>query len=110
MSVACDAVGGVNLAQGICDTPVPAVVEQGAIEAILGGRNIYTRLDGIAALREAIAAKLQQHNGIVADPEREVLVTNGATGALYCSPHRATRDGCQEPPCRSPSIPPLQAA
>lgn len=83
MSVACDAAGGVNLAQGICDTPVPAAVEQGAIEAILAGRNIYTRLDGIAALREAIANKLQQHNGITADPEREVLVTNGATGALY---------------------------
>ena len=83
MSVACDAVNGVNLAQGICDTPVPAAVEQGAIDAILAGRNIYTRLDGIAALREAIAAKLQQHNGIAADPEREVLVTNGATGALY---------------------------
>ena len=83
MSVACDAAGGVNLAQGICDTPVPSVVEQGAIDAILAGQNIYTRLDGIAALREAIAAKLQQHNGITADPEREVLVTNGATGALY---------------------------
>lgn len=85
MSVACDAVNGVNLAQGICDTPVPSPVEQGAIEAILAGRNIYTRLDGIAALREAIAAKLQQHNGITADPDKEVLVTNGATGALYAS-------------------------
>ncbi len=83
MSVACDAAGGVNLAQGICDTPVPAPVEQGAIEAIRAGLNIYTRLDGIAALREAIAAKLQQHNGITADPDKEVLVTNGATGALY---------------------------
>ena len=83
MSVACDAVGGVNLAQGICDTEVPRPVEQGAIEAIRSGRNIYTRLDGIAALREAIAAKLVEYNGINADPEREVLVTNGATGALY---------------------------
>lgn len=83
MSVACDAAGGINLAQGICDTPVPSPVEQGAIEAILAGRNIYTRLDGIAALREAVAAKLARYNGIVADPEREVLVTNGATGALY---------------------------
>ena len=83
MSVACDAAGGVNLAQGICDTPVPDSVEQGAIEAIRQGRNIYTRLDGIPELRSAIATKLAQHNGITADPEREVLVTNGATGALY---------------------------
>lgn len=85
MSVACDAAGGVNLAQGICDTPAPSVVQQGAIEAILSGRNIYTRLDGIAALREAIAAKLEQHNGISADPDKEILVTNGATGALYAT-------------------------
>lgn len=85
MSVACEAAGGVNLAQGICDTPAPSAVQQGAIDAILAGRNIYTRLDGIAALREAIAAKLQQHNGIVSDPAREVLVTNGATGALYAT-------------------------
>lgn len=83
MSVECDRVGGVNLAQGICDTELPAVVEQGAIEAIRSGRNIYTRLDGVAPLREAIAAKLARHNGIKADPETEILVTNGATGALY---------------------------
>ena len=28
MSVECDRIGGINLAQGICDTPVPAVVEE----------------------------------------------------------------------------------
>ena len=30
MSVECDRIGGINLAQGICDTPVPAVVEAAA--------------------------------------------------------------------------------
>lgn len=83
MSVECDRVGGVNLAQGICDTEVPSAVEAGAIAAIRGGANIYTRLDGIAPLRGAIAAKLARYNGIAADPATEVLVTNGATGALY---------------------------
>jgi aminotransferase len=33
MSVACDAIGGINLAQGVCDTPVPAPVEAEAIAA-----------------------------------------------------------------------------
>ena len=83
MSVECDRVGGVNLAQGICDTEVPASVSQGAIDAIHAGQNIYTRLDGVAPLREAVATKLAKHNGIEADPEKEVLITNGATGALY---------------------------
>jgi len=44
MSVECERIGGINLAQGICDTPVPAPVEQAAIQAIRDGHNIYTRL------------------------------------------------------------------
>lgn len=85
MSVECDRVGGLNLAQGICDTELPEVVAAGAIDAIRAGLNIYTRLDGIALLRHAIAAKLASHNGLVADPDSQILVTNGATGALYAS-------------------------
>jgi len=83
MTVECDAVGGVNLAQGVCDTPLPEVVIEAAIQAIHDGHNIYTRLDGVAVLRQAIAEKLERHNGLVADPEKEILVTSGATGAMY---------------------------
>jgi aminotransferase len=85
MSVACDAVGGVNLAQGVCDTEVPEVVAEGAIAAIRAGLNIYTRLDGIARLRRAIAENVQRTLGITVDPEREVLVTSGATGAFHAA-------------------------
>ena len=85
MSIECDRVGGINLAQGICDTELPQSVADQAIEAIRRGHNIYTRLDGITSLREAIASKLQRHNGISANPDTEVLVTSGATGALYAS-------------------------
>jgi aminotransferase len=82
MTVECDAVGGVNLAQGVCDTPLPEVVEEAAIQAIRDGFNIYTRLDGVAVLRQAIAEKLERHNGLSAEPEKEILVTSGATGAM----------------------------
>jgi aminotransferase len=85
MSVACDAVGGVNLAQGVCDTEVPEVVAEGAIRAIRDGLNIYTRLDGIARLRNAIAGKVERTLGLVVDPEREVLVTSGVTGAFQAA-------------------------
>ena len=85
MSVECDRIGGINLAQGICDTELPDVVAQGAIEAIKNGFNIYTRLDGIASLREAIAAKLGSYNDLSVDPATQVLVTSGATGALYAA-------------------------
>jgi aminotransferase len=82
MTVECDAVEGVNLAQGVCDTPLPAAVMEAAIAAIHEGYNIYTRLDGVAVLRQAIAEKFARHNGLTADPEREILVTSGATGAM----------------------------
>jgi aminotransferase len=85
MTVECDRLGGVNLAQGVCDTELPAPVARRAIEAIHEGYNIYTRLDGVAPLREAIAAKLQRDNGLTVDPEGEVLVTSGATGGLYAA-------------------------
>src|SRR5579864_4010211 len=83
MSVECEKVGGVNLAQGVCDTEVPLPVKQAAVEAIGGGCNSYTRLDGIGELRQAIARKMRDYNHVIADPEREVVVTVGSTGAFY---------------------------
>ena len=85
MTVECDRIGGVNLAQGVCDTEVPSSVVENAIKAIHDGHNIYTRLDGITPLRQAIARKLAHYNGITVDPDSEVLVTSGATGALYAT-------------------------
>jgi len=82
MTAACDAMGGINLAQGVCDTPVPAPVEAEAHAAIEGGYNIYTRLDGIARLRTAIAKKQQRDYGLAYDPESEVLVASGASGGF----------------------------
>ena len=82
MTVECDAVGGVNMAQGVCDTPLPEVVMEAAIQAIRDGYNIYTRLDGVAVLRQAIAEKLEHYNGLKADPDKEILVASGATGAM----------------------------
>jgi aminotransferase len=85
MTVACAAVDGINLAQGVCDTDPPHPVVEAAIQAIRFGHNIYTRHEGIAPLREAIAAKFAAFNGLTVDPNREVLVTSGATGALHAA-------------------------
>ena len=82
MSVECDRVGGINLAQGVCDTPIPEAVAESALRAIRDGHNMYTRADGIAPLRQAIAAKLERHNGLSVNPDNEVIVTSGATGAF----------------------------
>ena len=85
MTTECDRIGGINLAQGVCDTPVPAPVEAEAHAAIKAGHNIYTRLDGITRLRNAIAQKQQRDYGLNYDPETEVLVASGATGGLHAA-------------------------
>src|SRR5437773_6290819 len=80
MSIECERVGGINLAQGVCDTEVPLAVRRGAEEAIERGVNSYTRYDGLPEVRRAIARKLERVNGIVADPESEITVSAGSTG------------------------------
>jgi aminotransferase len=85
MTVACAAVNGINLAQGVCDTDPPAVVLEGAQRAIAEGHNIYVRLDGIARLRQAVAAQLRRTRGLEVDPDREILITCGATGAFQAA-------------------------
>jgi aminotransferase len=85
MSMASDQIGGINLAQGVCDTPVPPVVEAEALAAIHAGYNIYTRLDGIGRLRNAIAAKQLRDYGLTYDPESEILVSSGATGGFHAA-------------------------
>ncbi len=85
MSIECDRKGGINLSQGVCDTEVPVIVRQGAQDAIDNGINIYTRYDGLDEIREAIAKKQYRFMGMNIDPQREVVVSSGATGALYCA-------------------------
>jgi aminotransferase len=85
MSIECARMGGINLSQGICDTPVPPVVLQGAADAVMQGANIYTHHTGIPELREAIADKQRHFTRVAFDAEREVVVSAGATGAMYCA-------------------------
>ena len=85
MTIECEKVGGINLAQGVCDVGVPAPVARGAQIAIDNGINCYTRYDGLTELRKAIARKMRTFNKIEADPETEVTVSAGSTGAFYCA-------------------------
>ncbi len=85
MTLECEKLGGINLAQGVCDTGVPPPVRSGAKIAIDEGINSYTRFDGLAELRQAIAVKLRKFNRICADPETEITVSSGSTGAFYCT-------------------------
>lgn len=85
MSVECEKVGGVNLSQGVCDLEVPEVVRKAAHAAIEAGRNSYSRHDGTAELRRAVARRYERLLDRDIDPESNVVVSAGATGALYCA-------------------------
>jgi aminotransferase len=85
MTLACAKAKGINMSQGVCDTPVPEAVLRAAKDAMDDGCNIYTRFDGIPELRRAIAFKLRDYNGFEVDPETDITVSAGATGAFQAA-------------------------
>ncbi|MFD5215723.1 aminotransferase class I/II-fold pyridoxal phosphate-dependent enzyme [Microbacterium sp. NPDC058345] len=82
MSAAAARTGAINLGQGFPDEDGPLEVLEAAREAIAQGANQYPPGRGIPALRDAISEHQRRFYGLDVDPEREVLVTAGATEAL----------------------------
>lgn len=82
---AVNAVGGINLGQGICDLPTPAPIKEAAKAAIDGDRSIYTSYAGIGRLRAHIAEKARAFNRLPVVSDDEVLVAVGSTGAFVAA-------------------------
>ena len=74
--------GAANLGQGFPDSDGPAWIREIAAAAIRDGVNQYPPGRGAPELRRAVAAHQLRRYGIELDPEREVLVTAGATEAI----------------------------
>ncbi|MFD1859451.1 putative succinyldiaminopimelate transaminase DapC [Aeromicrobium camelliae] len=75
--------GAINLGQGFPDTDGPApVIEAAALTVRDGGHHQYAPGLGIPALREAIAEHQRRWYDVELDPEREIVVTTGATEAI----------------------------
>ncbi|WP_206344760.1 pyridoxal phosphate-dependent aminotransferase [Streptomyces mesophilus] len=78
--------GAINLGQGFPDTDGPEAVREAAVRALRDGRgNQYPPGPGVPELRHAIAVHQQTRYGLAYDPDREVLVTAGATEAIAAS-------------------------
>ncbi len=75
----------VNLGQGFPDDAGPEPVRRKAAEAVLDGWNQYPPMMGLPELRAAASRHYQRWQGVSLDPEREVMVTSGATEALAAS-------------------------
>jgi aspartate/methionine/tyrosine aminotransferase len=75
----------INLAQGFPDFPAPAELKRAAQQAIENDINQYAITWGARDLREAIAAKAAEWQGLVIDPESEITVCCGATEAMVAA-------------------------
>jgi aspartate/methionine/tyrosine aminotransferase len=71
-----------SFAAGEPDFDTPAFIREAVKAALDQGKTRYGAAAGERVLREAIAAKLQQDNGLDYDPD-QILVTNGCKQALY---------------------------
>jgi len=85
--------GAVNLGQGFPDFDCDPQLQRLLAEAVAAGHNQYAPMAGVAALREAVAAKTARLYGRSYDAEREVTVTAGATQAIMAAVLAVVRPG-----------------
>jgi aspartate/methionine/tyrosine aminotransferase len=74
--------GAFNLGQGAPDFDGPDFVKEAAIKAIRDGRGQYARMTGLPELTKAITDRFERTSGVAYEPERDVVVTCGATEAI----------------------------
>jgi methionine transaminase len=75
--------GAINLSQGFPDFDCDPALVDAVARHMREGRNQYAPMQGVPALREAIAAKYEELYGVRYDPGSEVTVTSGGTEALF---------------------------
>jgi len=72
----------ISFSAGEPDFDTPQVIKDAAIAAINSGFTKYTAVDGIPALKEAVAKKLKRDNGLEYAPN-QIIVNNGAKHSLF---------------------------
>src|SRR5215813_11210664 len=82
-----------NLGQGFPDYDIDPRLTELVAAAMRAGHNQYAPMEGLASLRERVAAKLKRSYGLERDPETEITVTLGATEAIYSAIQAAVGPG-----------------
>jgi aspartate aminotransferase len=72
----------VSLMRGQPDSPTPPPIVEAACHALTNGRTGYPDNQGEPFLRRAVAERLACDHDLHYDPDREILITDGATGGL----------------------------
>ncbi len=73
----------ISLGVGEPDFIAPERIRQSAIEALKAGQTHYTSNAGIQPLREAVCKQLEELYQVKYDPEHEIILTVGASEALF---------------------------
>ncbi len=73
----------INLSQGFPDFDCAPDLVEAVARSLRDGHNQYAPMPGLPALREALADKIAALYGHRYDPATEILVTSGATEALF---------------------------
>jgi N-succinyldiaminopimelate aminotransferase len=77
--------GAINLSQGFPDFDGPEFVKEAAIAAIRAGHGQYARMTGLPEVHRALAAKYRRDWGLDFAPDAEIVVTSGATEAIFAA-------------------------
>ena len=86
--------GAINLAQGFPDFDGPEFVKEAAIAAIRAGHGQYARVPGIPELHRALCGQVPARLGPrVTRRDSEIVVTSGATEAIFAAIQGALRAG-----------------
>jgi len=75
----------INLSQGFPDFDGPQALRERVAYHMAHGHNQYAPLAGVPELRELIADKVLDLYGCKVNPDHEVVVTPGATEAIFCA-------------------------
>lgn len=77
----------ISLTVGDPNFMMPSFIRKAAQKALEEGHTHYTPTTGLPELKELISEKLDKENNIETDPASEVIVTAGATPAMFGAIH-----------------------
>ncbi|MDR7332687.1 methionine aminotransferase [Roseateles asaccharophilus] len=85
--------GAINLGQGFPDFEADPALLQAVTSAMAAGHNQYPPMTGVPALRQAVAAKLNDLYGSAYDADRDITITAGGTQGLITALHACVGAG-----------------